>query len=147
MNRLLFVCMGNICRSPTAEGVMRQRLQEHGLDRRVEVDSAGLESYHVGDAPDRRAQAAARRRGYDLSGLRARQVDAGVFSRVAPRVPVGSVRVGGSGVRNAQDLLAYAANGADAVLVGEALVTQDDPAAAVQELVSAGEHPAVRHAD
>lgn len=81
MNRLLFVCMGNICRSPTAEGVMRQRLQEHGLDRRVEVDSAGLESYHVGDAPDRRAQAAARRRGYDLSGLRARQVAPEDFAR------------------------------------------------------------------
>lgn len=81
MNRLLFVCMGNICRSPTAEGVMRQRLQEHGLDRRVEVDSAGLESYHVGDTPDRRAQAAARRRGYDLSGLRARQVAPEDFAR------------------------------------------------------------------
>ena len=74
MSRVLFVCMGNICRSPTAEAVMRKHLQEHGLSRRVQVDSAGLESYHVGDAPDRRAQAAARQRGYDLSGLRARRV-------------------------------------------------------------------------
>ena len=74
MSRVLMVCMGNICRSPTAEAVMRKHLQEHGLSRRVQVDSAGLESYHVGDAPDRRAQAAARQRGYDLSGLRARRV-------------------------------------------------------------------------
>jgi indole-3-glycerol phosphate synthase len=70
-----------------------------------------------------------------------------VFARVAPRIPEGIVRVAESGIRNAQDLLAYAASGADAVLVGEALVTQPDPMAAVQELVSAGEHPAVRHAE
>ena len=74
MSRVLFVCMGNICRSPTAEAVLRKRVHESGLSRRVEIDSAGLESYHLGDAPDRRAQSAARQRGYDLSGLRARRV-------------------------------------------------------------------------
>jgi protein-tyrosine phosphatase len=71
--RLLFVCMGNICRSPTAEGMMRQVLLEAGLDSRVEVDSAGTGAWHVGDAADRRAQAAARLRGIDLQSI-ARQV-------------------------------------------------------------------------
>ncbi len=70
--RLLFVCMGNICRSPTAHGVMRAKLQAAGLAQRVEVDSAGTHAYHVGEAPDPRSQAHARRRGVDLSDLRAR---------------------------------------------------------------------------
>ena len=74
MIRVLFVCAGNICRSPTAEGVIRRLLQEEKLDDRIEVDSAGMQGYHVGEAPDRRAQRAAAKRGYDLSGLRARQV-------------------------------------------------------------------------
>ncbi len=73
--RLLFVCMGNICRSPTAEGVMRHVLLEAGLDSRVEVDSAGTGAWHVGDPADRRALAAARRRGIDLTSI-ARQVTA-----------------------------------------------------------------------
>ena len=71
---VLFVCMGNICRSPTAHGVMRQRLQAAGLDGRVRIDSAGTHAYHVGSPPDSRSQAHARRRGYDLSDLRARAV-------------------------------------------------------------------------
>lgn len=72
--RVLFVCMGNICRSPTAEGVMRKLIIDAGLDHRIDVDSAGTHDYHIGKAPDLRAQAAARKRGYDLTRLRARQV-------------------------------------------------------------------------
>ncbi|MCA8906860.1 MAG: low molecular weight phosphotyrosine protein phosphatase [Rhodospirillaceae bacterium] len=70
--RVLFVCSGNICRSPTAEAVMRKRAADAGLD--VVADSAGFEAYHVGDPPDSRAQAEARRRGYDLSGQSARRL-------------------------------------------------------------------------
>jgi protein-tyrosine phosphatase len=70
--RVLFVCMGNICRSPTAHGLMRAKLQAAGLADQVEVDSAGTHAYHLGEAPDARAQAHARRRGVDLSDLRAR---------------------------------------------------------------------------
>jgi protein-tyrosine phosphatase len=73
--RILFVCMGNICRSPTAEGVFRKLVQERAPDLRVDIDSAGTHGYHVGDPPDRRAIAAAARRGVDLGGLRARTVE------------------------------------------------------------------------
>jgi protein-tyrosine phosphatase len=66
--RLLFVCMGNICRSPTAEGVMRSLLREQGLEEAVEVDSAGTGDWHTGSAPDARATAAARSRGITLEG-------------------------------------------------------------------------------
>ncbi|MCW2291859.1 protein-tyrosine phosphatase [Pseudomonas sp. BIGb0408] len=79
--RVLFVCLGNICRSPTAEAVLRQRLQQAGLAERIEVDSAGTGGWHVGKAPDPRTLEAASRRGYDLSGLRGRQVSADDFSR------------------------------------------------------------------
>ncbi len=72
MMRVLFVCLGNICRSPTAEAVFRQRAREAGLE--VEVDSAGTGAWHVGASPDARASAAGLARGYDLSALRARQV-------------------------------------------------------------------------
>lgn len=70
------ICMGNICRSPTAEAVLRHQLQRAGLDGRVEVDSAGTHGYHVGSPPDPRSQEHAALRGYDLSALRARQVNA-----------------------------------------------------------------------
>src|SRR6056297_3938744 len=70
---VLFVCLGNVCRSPTAEGVFRRMLIESGLDDRVFVDSAGTGDWHVGLPPDARATAAARGRGIDLSGLRVRQ--------------------------------------------------------------------------
>ncbi len=72
--RVLLVCMGNICRSPTAEGVLRQYIVNHGLGDKVEVDSAGTHGYHVGEAPDSRTQRAAKVRGYNLSQLRARKV-------------------------------------------------------------------------
>jgi protein-tyrosine phosphatase len=72
--RVLMVCTGNICRSPTAEGVLRVKAAQAGLGERIEVASAGMADYHIGQAPDRRSQAHARRRGYDLACLRARQV-------------------------------------------------------------------------
>jgi protein-tyrosine phosphatase len=78
---VLFVCMGNICRSPTAEGVFRAAVNRRGLAERVHVDSAGTGDWHVGDPPDRRAIQAARRRGYDLTALRARQVEPADFER------------------------------------------------------------------
>jgi protein-tyrosine phosphatase len=76
---VLFVCAGNICRSPTAEGVFRQSVASAGLDQKVLLDSAGTHGYHVGHPPDRRAQLAAAQRGYDITGLRARQVTAQDF--------------------------------------------------------------------
>jgi protein-tyrosine phosphatase len=78
--RLLFVCMGNICRSPTAEGVMRHLLAEQGLADAVEIDSAGTGAWHAGCAPDPRAAAAARARGIVLDGA-ARQVAPADFER------------------------------------------------------------------
>ncbi|HTQ67495.1 MAG TPA: low molecular weight protein-tyrosine-phosphatase [Solirubrobacteraceae bacterium] len=71
--RLLFVCLGNICRSPTAEGVMRSLVQGEGLEDRIGLDSAGTGAWHIGSAPDRRARGAAAGRGIELAG-RARQV-------------------------------------------------------------------------
>jgi protein-tyrosine phosphatase len=81
MKRVLLVCTGNICRSPTAEGVLRTRASARGLGARLEVDSAGIEGYHAGEAPDRRSVRAAATRGYDLSGLRARAVVPQDFAR------------------------------------------------------------------
>lgn len=69
----LIICTGNICRSPSAEGVLRQHLEEAGLGERVRLDSAGTGGWHVGDPPSRRAVVAAAERGYDLTSLRARQ--------------------------------------------------------------------------
>jgi protein-tyrosine phosphatase len=74
MVRVLFVCTGNICRSPTAEGVFRHHVLQAGLRDLVEIASAGTQDYHVGECPDRRAIAVARKRGYDLSSQTARQL-------------------------------------------------------------------------
>lgn len=79
--RVLFVCLGNICRSPTAEGVLRRELESAGLAHRVEIDSCGVADWHTGKAPDSRTVAAAQRRGIDLSELRARQLAADDFQR------------------------------------------------------------------
>jgi protein-tyrosine phosphatase len=79
--RILFVCMGNICRSPSAAGMFRHVLAQRAPEALVEVDSAGTHDYHVGAPPDRRAIEAARRRGIDLSSLRARQVSSQDFER------------------------------------------------------------------
>jgi protein-tyrosine phosphatase len=74
MTKVLFVCMGNICRSPMAEGVFRKLVRDAGLQDVVQIASAGTHAYHVGEPPDVRAQQAARKRGYELTELRARQV-------------------------------------------------------------------------
>lgn len=73
MVRVLFVCLGNICRSPTAEAVFRECVRRAGLEAHVDIDSAGTHAYHVGEPPDRRAQTAAARRGIDMSALRGRR--------------------------------------------------------------------------
>lgn len=73
-HKVLFVCMGNICRSPTAEGVFRKLLRDQGLEEAIYIDSAGTHDYHTGKAPDPRAVRAAAQRGVDISDLRARQV-------------------------------------------------------------------------
>lgn len=78
---VLFVCLGNICRSPTAHGVFAHMVEQAGLTGQIQVDSAGTGDWHVGSAPDPRTCAAARERSYDLSMLRARQVDAADFHR------------------------------------------------------------------
>ena len=81
MFSVLMVCMGNICRSPTAEGVFRHLVREAGLADRIRIDSAGTHGYHVGSPPDERSAHHASLRGYDLSALRARQVAAPDFER------------------------------------------------------------------
>jgi protein-tyrosine phosphatase len=81
MVAVLFVCTGNICRSPTAEGMFHSLLVRSGLQESVQVDSAGLQGYHIGDPPDPRTVEAARLRGIDLNNLRARQVRPADFSR------------------------------------------------------------------
>jgi len=78
---VLFVCMGNICRSPTVEGVFRKLAGQHVPDLVIHVDSAGTHAYHVGEPPDVRARRAAERRGVDLGGMRARRVDESDFER------------------------------------------------------------------
>jgi protein-tyrosine phosphatase len=82
MVKVLFVCMGNICRSPTAHGVFRALVEKEGLSNHIAIDSAGTHAYHVGNPPDKRAQATASERGIDLSDLVARRVspeDFGIF--------------------------------------------------------------------
>jgi protein-tyrosine phosphatase len=81
MSSVLFVCLGNICRSPTAHGVFASQVAAAGLGDTIRIDSAGTGAWHVGQPPDDRATAAARARGYDLSPLRARQVSPGDFQR------------------------------------------------------------------
>lgn len=78
---VLFVCLGNICRSPTAHGVFRAHVERAGLAAEIEIDSAGTAAYHVGNAPDQRSASTALLRGYDLSDLRARQAERVDFNR------------------------------------------------------------------
>ena len=81
MTRILFVCLGNICRSPTAEGVMRRLVAQQGLEDEIEIDSAGTGGWHVGAPPDKRATEAARRRGTTLEGAARRFYPATDFDR------------------------------------------------------------------
>lgn len=81
MVKVLFVCLGNICRSPSAEGVFRHMVDREGLADHIGTDSAGTSSWHIGEAPDSRAREAAHRRGYSIDDLRARQVAAEDFHR------------------------------------------------------------------
>ena len=74
MTKVLFVCMGNICRSPSAEGVFRHMVADAGLSDVVGIDSAGTHSFHLGESPDARSTAAARKRGYEVSQREARQI-------------------------------------------------------------------------
>ena len=78
---ILFVCLGNICRSPTAEGMFRHKVTGRGVIDQFEIDSAGVGDWHIGNPPDQRAQAAAFARGIDLAGQRARQIQPGDFQR------------------------------------------------------------------
>ncbi len=80
MVRILFVCSGNICRSPTAEGVFRDLVRGQGLEGKIAIDSAGTHGFHAGEPPDARSQAAARARGHAIGDLRARQVRADDFT-------------------------------------------------------------------
>lgn len=79
--RVLFVCLGNICRSPTAHGILQRLVDTSGLSQHIHIDSAGTGDWHIGKGPDQRTAAAALLRGYDLSPLRARQVAADDFER------------------------------------------------------------------
>ena len=79
--KLLFICLGNICRSPAAEGIMRQMVEERALSNDIIVDSAGIGSWHVGEMPDPRMRKHAARRGYDLSPLSARQFRSDDFQK------------------------------------------------------------------
>ncbi len=79
MVKVLFVCMGNICRSPTAEAVFRRQVEEAGLGGDIHIDSAGTHDYHIGEPPDSRTRQAALQRGYDMSTLRGRQVSRADF--------------------------------------------------------------------
>lgn len=117
------------------------------VERAVSIGLLPLVEVHDEHEVVRAVDAGARVIGVNARNLRTLEVDLGVFEHVAPVIPDGLVKIAESGVRSPQDLLAYASAGADAVLVGEALVTHADPVAAVQDLVSAGQHPAVRHAD
>lgn len=80
MIKVLFVCLGNICRSPTAEGILRQIVEKEGLSAKIGVDSAGTSDWHIGSPPDERSQAIATQRNLDLSGLAARQTTTDDFS-------------------------------------------------------------------
>lgn len=74
VTKVLFVCLGNICRSPTAHGVLAQKVAQRGLSKRIQVDSAGTSDWHIGSLPDKRTRQVALQRGYDLSDQRGRQV-------------------------------------------------------------------------
>jgi indole-3-glycerol phosphate synthase len=114
------------------------------VERAVSIGLVPLVEVHTGDELDRAIDAGATVIGINARNLRTLEVDRTVFAQLAPKVPEGVIKIAESGVRGPHDLLAYAAAGADAVLVGESLVTGKDPRSAVADLVTAGSHPALR---
>lgn len=115
------------------------------IERAGSIGLTPLVEVHDEEEVERAVAAGARIIGVNARDLRTLTVDRGVFARLAPRIPEGVLRVAESGIRNPQDLVACAGAGADAVLVGEALVTHPDPVSAVHDLVCAGEHPTLKH--
>ncbi|HXW43717.1 MAG TPA: indole-3-glycerol phosphate synthase TrpC [Streptosporangiaceae bacterium] len=114
------------------------------VERAVSIGLVPLVEVHTQEELDRALEAGATVLGINARNLKTLEVDRGVFARLAPGVPSGVIKIAESGVRGPHDLLAYAAAGADAVLVGESLVTGKDPRSAVADLVTAGSHPALR---
>jgi indole-3-glycerol phosphate synthase len=114
------------------------------VERAASIGMLPLVEVHTEPELDRALEAGARVIGINARDLTTLDVDRGVFARLAPRIPPGIIKIAESGVRGPHDLLQYAAAGADAVLVGESLVTDKDPRAAVADLVTAGSHPALR---
>jgi indole-3-glycerol phosphate synthase len=114
------------------------------IERAASIGLLPLVEVHTEDELTRGLDAGARVIGVNARDLTTLEVDRGVFTRLAPLIPDGVIKIAESGVRGPHDLLAYAAAGADAVLVGESLVTDKDPRAAVADLVTAGSHPALR---
>jgi indole-3-glycerol phosphate synthase len=116
------------------------------IERSQSMGMCPLVEVHDETEVDRAVDAGARIIGVNARDLRTLEVDRSTFERLAPRIPASCVKVAESGVRGTHDLIAYAGHGADAVLVGEALVTNGDPRQAVHDLVTAGAHPAIKHA-
>ena len=114
------------------------------VERAVSIDLVPLVEVHEDAELDRALEAGAKIVGVNARDLATLEVDRTLFARLAPRIPDGVLKIAESGVRGPHDLLAYAASGADAVLVGESLVTGKDPRSAVADLVTAGSHPALR---
>jgi len=116
------------------------------IERTRSLGMRALVEVHDEDEVDRAVAAGAQIIGVNARDLKTLEVDRSTFERLAPLIPDTCVKIAESGVRGPHDLIAYAGAGADAVLVGEALVTHGDPRAAVHELVTAGAHPAIKHA-
>lgn len=116
------------------------------IERTHSLGMTALVEVHDEEEVDRAVDAGARVIGVNARNLKTLEVDRDTFERVAPRIPASCIKVAESGVRGTHDLIAYAGAGADAVLVGEALVTTGDPRQAVHDLVTAGAHPAIKHA-
>jgi indole-3-glycerol phosphate synthase len=114
------------------------------VERSVSIGLLPLVEVHAEPELDRALDSGATVIGVNARNLATLKVDRGIFGRLAGRIPEGIVKIAESGVRGPRDLLVYAASGADAVLVGESLVTEKDPQSAVADLVTAGSHPALR---
>jgi indole-3-glycerol phosphate synthase len=114
------------------------------VERAVSIGLIPLVEVHADEELERALEAGAKIIGVNARDLATLEVDRTVFARLAPQIPDGIVKIAESGIRGPHDLLAYAASGADAVLVGESLVTGKDPRSAVADLVTAGSHPALR---